>query len=94
MFLDLNITIFQALSLGLILLAILLTLYNAIIIPINTQIKQISFVQNKLQPGIRITTHNNIDGVVILVLSKTLVIEQKNGSKVEILKQSVKAINE
>ena len=84
----------QTFAQALVIIAILLTFYCLIIIPAKIQFRQISFVIDKLKPGAKITTHNDIDGTVILVLSKTVVIEQKDGCKVEILKQSIKVLNE
>lgn len=63
-------------------------------IPAKIQRRRISLMKNKLKPGLKIIAHNGIAGTIILVLEKTLVIEQKDGLKLEILKQSVKALDE
>ncbi|KKQ32740.1 MAG: hypothetical protein US49_C0006G0191 [candidate division TM6 bacterium GW2011_GWF2_37_49] len=63
-------------------------------IPAKSQRRQLSFIKNKLKPGVKIITHSGISGTVILVFNKTLIVEQKDGLKVEILRLSVKALNE
>jgi len=81
-------------ALILIALSILLTFYSLIIIPAKSQRRQLSFIKDKLKPGVKIITHSGIAGTVILVLDKTLIVEQRDGLKVEILKLSVKALDE
>lgn len=81
-------------SIILIVISIFLTFYSLIIIPAKSQHRQLSLIKDQLKPGVRIITHSGISGIVILVLNKTLIIEQKDGLKTEVLKISVKALNE
>lgn len=73
---------------------VLITFYCLIIIPAKVQLKQITFIKENLKLGAFVTTHNGLQGVVILVLANTVVIEQKDGSKTEILISTIKDINE
>lgn len=86
--------IIKIFPLTLIVVSIFLTFYSLIMIPAKMQRRQISFIKDRLRPGVKIITHNEIAGTVILVLDKTLIVEQKNGLKVEILKNSVRALDE
>jgi preprotein translocase YajC subunit len=89
-----NIKFYSLPSKALIVIAVIITFYCLIIIPAKAQLRQISFIKENLRPGLNVTMHNSLQGVVVLVLSKTVVIEQKNGVKIEVLKSAITDLNE
>lgn len=76
----------------LILSTVFLACYNLIIIPQKMQRQHLDLIQNRIKPGNKISTFNDVQGVITYILKNTVIIELKNGCKTEILKQSIKNI--
>jgi len=66
-----------------------ITFYVCVSKPLQKQREQDRWIKNQLQPGCFITTIDGTSGTVIHVLHHTVIIEQDNGLKVEVVKQSI-----
>ena len=83
----------QIVMLPLVLTAVVLAMYCLVIIPSSAVCVQADFIKNNLLIGSKIVTHVGISGKVMSILSNTLIIECEDGRIIEILRQSIKDID-
>ena len=66
-----------------------ITFYVCVSKPLQKQSYRDCFIKNQLKSECVITTIDGISGTVIRVLHHTVIIERRDGVKVEVLKQSI-----
>ena len=67
--------------------------YGCIINHQNQQLNQQLYLTSSIIPGATLTTIHGQQGIVLVVLQHTIIIEQSNGEKVEIFKHALSTHN-